>query len=127
MTSTDQSAAVQEPLVRAWLRVAGYYVGRKRILVLLAAGLTAAGLVLNWNWLVAAGIAPVLISLLPCAAMCALGLCMKGAGANSCSAKEPGEAHDTASVASPADLARVATPPIAKGEASEIPTGRKTV
>jgi hypothetical protein len=39
--------------------------------------------VLKWNWLVAAGIAPVLLSLLPCAAMCALGFCMhKAVGAS---------------------------------------------
>ena len=31
------------------------------------------GLALNWSWLVAAGVAPVLLSLLPCVAMCALG------------------------------------------------------
>jgi len=44
----------------------------------LAAGaaVAVAGLAFNWSWLVAAGIAPVLLSLLPCVAMCALGLCM---------------------------------------------------
>jgi len=30
---------------------------------------------LNWGWLVAAGIAPVLVAVAPCAIMCALGLC----------------------------------------------------
>ncbi|RVH28084.1 hypothetical protein CN211_25985 [Sinorhizobium meliloti] len=34
------------------------------------------GLAFNWNWLVAAGVAPPLLSVLPCLAMCALGLCM---------------------------------------------------
>lgn len=33
-----------------------------------------AGFVLNWSWLVAVGIAPLLLA--PRAAMCALGLCM---------------------------------------------------
>ena len=44
-----------------------------------------AGLAFNWTWLVAAGIAPVLLSFLPCATMCALGLCMNRMGGRSCS------------------------------------------
>ena len=48
-----------------WLWIAG------AILVL---GLV--GLALNWSWLVAAGIAPLILGLAPCVAMCALGLCM---------------------------------------------------
>jgi hypothetical protein len=35
-----------------------------------------AGLFFNWSWLVAAGLAPLILGVLPCAAMCALGLCM---------------------------------------------------
>ncbi|WP_128943312.1 hypothetical protein [Bradyrhizobium zhanjiangense] len=35
-----------------------------------------AGTAFGWNWLVAAGIAPVLLSVLPCLVMCGLGLCM---------------------------------------------------
>jgi len=45
----------------------------------------------SWNWLIAVSVAPILLSLLPCAIMCALGLCfMKMSGAN-CSAahREP--------------------------------------
>ncbi len=38
----------------------------------------AGSLVMGWPWLVAAGIAPLLLSAAPCLAMCALGLCMKG-------------------------------------------------
>jgi hypothetical protein len=34
-----------------------------------------AGLVFGWDWLVAAGFAPLVVSVLPCLAMCALGLC----------------------------------------------------
>lgn len=40
--------------------------------------LGGAGLALGWPWLVAVGLAPVALALLPCAAMCALGLCMTG-------------------------------------------------
>jgi hypothetical protein len=44
-------------------------------LILLTVAAGAAGLALNWSWLVAVGIAPLLLALAPCAAMCALGLC----------------------------------------------------
>tara|TARA_R110002072_G_scaffold4504_8_gene31323 strand:- start:3278 stop:3589 length:312 start_codon:yes stop_codon:yes gene_type:complete len=54
---------------------ARYYLGGRRGAVILAVFAVAGGLALNWSWLVAAGIAPILISVLPCAAMCALGLC----------------------------------------------------
>lgn len=41
-----------------------------------------AGAAFNWGWLVAVGAAPLLLAFAPCAAMCALGMCMKsGAGA----------------------------------------------
>ncbi len=53
-----------------------YYLGGRRGLI--AGGLLAIGIgvVLNWSWFVAAGLAPVILALAPCAAMCALGLCM---------------------------------------------------
>lgn len=62
-----------------------YYLGGRRGFVVLAAAVIAAGLALNWSWLAAAGIAPVLISILPCVAMCALGLCMNRMTGRSCS------------------------------------------
>lgn len=40
----------------------------------------AGGVAANWSWMVAIGAAPVLLGLLPCAAMCALGLCMPMGG-----------------------------------------------
>ena len=57
----------------------------RRIVLLAGIATLGAGLALNWGWLTAAGIAPVLLSLAPCAAMCALGLCMRGGGTKSCS------------------------------------------
>jgi hypothetical protein len=54
-------------------------------LILAALLLAAAGIYLGLDWLVAAGIAPVLVALAPCAAMCALGLCMNKMGGKSCS------------------------------------------
>jgi hypothetical protein len=52
-------------------------IGRNRLLVGGAAlSLIAAGLIWQWSWLVAIGVAPLLLSAAPCVAMCALGLCM---------------------------------------------------
>ena len=67
--------------------------GRGAWLALGGAALLA-GAALNWNRLVLVGAAPILLKLLPCAAMCALGLCAKGAcktarGPASTSAESP--------------------------------------
>lgn len=63
------------------MQAAGYYLGKPRVLMVMAAAVVAAGMALNWDRLVAAGIAPILIAVLPCAVMCALGLYMhKAAG-----------------------------------------------
>jgi hypothetical protein len=43
---------------------------------LLAAVAVAGGLTFGWETLVVFGIAPLLVSLLPCLVMCALGVCM---------------------------------------------------
>jgi hypothetical protein len=45
-----------------------------------------AGFAWQWSWLVAIGVAPLLISAAPCLAMCALGLCMHRMGRNTRSA-----------------------------------------
>jgi hypothetical protein len=64
------------PLTRQLLSVGRHYLSDRRVVVLVAAAAIAVGLAFNWTWLVAAGIAPILLSMLPCAAMCALGICM---------------------------------------------------
>lgn len=72
------SAALRIPLGRrGWL------------LIVLA--IVAAGMALNWGWLTAIGAAPLILSLAPCALMCAAGLCMSGS--KSCATKS---APDTA-------------------------------
>ena len=55
----------------SWLR------GRRAVMLGVFA-LVGAGLALGWPWLVAFGLAPLVLAVLPCAAMGALGLCMKG-------------------------------------------------
>ena len=72
-TTTEQRGS---SLTRELLRAARYYLARPRVLLILATIAIAAGLVFNWSWLVAAGLAPILISTLPCLIMCAFGVCM---------------------------------------------------
>jgi hypothetical protein len=51
------------------------------------------GVALNWGWLTAVGAAPIILSALPCAAMCALGFCMRGGSQASCSGSQATEAE----------------------------------
>lgn len=69
--------------------------------VLLALVVVGAALVLNWGWLAAIGVAPLLLALAPCAAMCALGLCMNKSGGKSCS-KSSSDGKQAANDAAPA-------------------------
>ena len=72
------------PLWPDLVHAARYYLSRPRTLIFLAIAAIAAGLAFNWSWLVAAGIAPLLLTLLPCAAMCALHLCKKPGDKGQC-------------------------------------------
>ncbi|MFZ3235670.1 MAG: hypothetical protein WA417_08675 [Stellaceae bacterium] len=51
-----------------------------------ALGVIAVALAWQWSWLVAIGVAPLLLSAAPCAAMCGLGPCMHRMGGRSCGA-----------------------------------------
>lgn len=72
-TTTEQRGS---SLTRELFHAARYYLWRPRVLLTLATIAIVAGLVFNWSWLVAAGLAPILISTLPCLIMCAFGVCM---------------------------------------------------
>ena len=85
-TSLGQDALA---LAKHWLR------GR-RGWVLLGLAVAASGLWLGWPSLVAAGIAPLLLGVLPCVVMCALGLCVMRGGGQSCSKTDPETSKDTA-------------------------------
>ncbi|MCB1713801.1 MAG: hypothetical protein KDK05_01570 [Candidatus Competibacteraceae bacterium] len=88
--SSGQSPATQETTLGADIRYAArYYLGNRRSLIISILALAAMGAWLNWQWLVTVGLAPLLISLLPCAVMCALGICMHRGGNNHCAAKAP--------------------------------------
>lgn len=64
------------------------WLSNRRLVVVLALGIVGAGAAFNWSWLTAIGVAPILISLAPCAVMCALGLCMRGGGGKACATKK---------------------------------------
>lgn len=74
MSSSESSKAKDTSLTRDILFVARYYLGNRRVLLVFVAAVT--GLAHNWNWLVAVGLAPVLLSTLPCLIMCVFGVCM---------------------------------------------------
>lgn len=77
--STTPSAASTTP-VRMFCR---HWLTGRRGLILGGLALVALGFALGWNWLTAIGVAPIIVSLAPCAAMCALGTCamMRGRAA----------------------------------------------
>lgn len=96
------------------------YLGGRRGLILLAVAVLGVGAFFNWGWLVAAGIAPLLIAFAPCAAMCALGLCMSKMGGKSCSTKS--NASDQKADAAPASshsAEATPSPKIASAKADE--------
>lgn len=86
MTRHSPARTTETPLARDLFDIARHHLLGRRGLLVMAAVAVAAGLAFNWSWMVAAGVAPVLLSGLPCVAMCALGLCMRGMGGRSCSA-----------------------------------------
>lgn len=75
MTTPRPNEKTQTSLTQDLLQTAQYYLGGRRGLMVLAGVAIVAGLTFNWSWLVAAGIAPILIGVLPCVAMCAIGVC----------------------------------------------------
>ena len=87
--STETKKAEELSLTQTAAALLRHYLGGRRGLILLTVIALGAGLVLNWSWLVAIGVAPLILALLPCVAMCALGLCAnKMMGNKSCSGSE---------------------------------------
>jgi hypothetical protein len=102
MNSPETATATKPSLAQDWLNALRYWLrGRNGAIALIVLAVVI-GAALNWSWLVAVGIAPLLITVLPCAAMCALGLCMNKMGGGSCST-------ETRSVETPKPDAQVVT------------------
>jgi len=98
--SADATARSPEPSSIETIR---RYLGGRWGLLAVAAAAIVAGLAFNWSWLVAIGVAPLIIGVLPCAAMCALGLCMMGMGRKGAA---PGPSNDAAQGAGSTPLSR---------------------
>jgi hypothetical protein len=110
MTASSSAGRSNTSLTRDLLHAARYYLGGRRGILILATIVVVVGVALNWSWLVASGIAPILLTALPCAVMCGLGLCMNKLFGNSCETQpsQPGEAAGRTAESS-APLLRSAT------------------
>jgi hypothetical protein len=82
MTTPPQTQKVRTSLTQDLSRALQHYLGGRRGFLILAGIAIVAGLAFNWSWLVAAGIAPLLIGALPCVAVCAVGACCMNKMAN---------------------------------------------
>ena len=78
MQSTASLLTTSRPPGIAWLWRGCAVLGATAI------GMIAAAATWQWSWLTAIGVAPVLLNLAPCAAMCGLGLCMQRMGGRTC-------------------------------------------
>lgn len=52
------------------------FLSSRRNLLIVALIVVGAGIAFNWSWLTAFGVAPLILSLAPCAIMCVTGFCM---------------------------------------------------
>src|ERR1700674_515414 len=84
MTTSEATKPTDASLASDLLRAAWSYLRGRRGLVILAIIAITGGMALNWSWLVAVGIAPILLTVLPCLVMCGLGLCMNKLVGGSC-------------------------------------------
>jgi hypothetical protein len=87
MTTPASTKTTDASLAGDLLQAARYYLGGRWALAVLAIVAVAGGIAFNWSWLVAAGIAPVLLTALPCVVMCGLGLCMNKLFGGACASQ----------------------------------------
>ncbi len=83
MDATVQSPR-QQPTRATCVSSSGSMLRNWKLRLVFAAVAVAAGAAFNWSWLLAAGAAPLLLSVLPCLAMCALHLCANKSAGGSC-------------------------------------------
>src|SRR6266478_5891345 len=101
LMNAPRSTTTTEPsLGRDVLNATMYYLGNRWALLVLGSVAVIAGLSFGgWAWLVTAGLAPVILSMLPCLVMCGLSVCI---------ACRSGKTQSTASLAA-ADSATSST------------------
>ena len=108
MAVVKPTETAEVPLSRPGLNLVRYYLGNRWALLVLGAGVLLTGIALNWGWLVAAGIAPILLSTLPCLVMCGLGLCMLCRSSEKQTAAR--DAADAATSSAPLAIAKMDNP-----------------
>ena len=108
MAVVKPTETAEVPLSRLGLNLVRYYLGNRWALLVLGAGVLLTGIALNWGWLVAAGIAPILLSTLPCLVMCGLGLCMLCRSSEKQTAAR--DAADAATSSAPLAVAKMDNP-----------------
>ncbi len=94
MSASERLNAAETSLTQDLVSAGRYYIGRGRGLSILATVVVTAGVALNWSWLVEVGVAPLLLGILPCVAVCAAGVCMCKTAAKS----GPAEAQTTKTI-----------------------------
>jgi hypothetical protein len=109
MSSPETAGATKPSLAQDWLSALRYWLRGWRGLIIFVAVIGLAAIGLSWSWLVAVGIAPLLLAFAPCAAMCAVGLCASRMGGGSCASKT-GAADEGASQAARAEALPAAAP-----------------
>ena len=87
------AGATKPSLAQDWLSALRYWLrGRNGVIAMIVLTVVI-GAALNWSWLVAVGVAPLLLTVLPCAVMCGLGLCMNKMTGSSCSTSSSAADH----------------------------------
>ncbi len=92
MRTAQAEGAPSTPRVWRILTLGGRLGRRVAVVAWSAAGI-GLGLFFGWNWVVAAGLSSIVLGILPCAAMCAAGLCA-GGGGGKCADPGPKNASD---------------------------------
>ena len=136
MDSTARQTSLSQD-IGSYLR---YQLRGRRGLIAATVVLALPALWLGWPWLAAAGVAPLLIAVAPCAVMCGLGLCMSkacsksGAGASASakaiaaqSQRASGEPESSSSLSLGSSCAHCDSPPETKAVtgAAKLPTQSK--
>lgn len=95
MSSPETAGATKPSLAQDWLSALRYWLhGRNGVIAMIGLAVVI-GAVLNWSWLVAVGAVPLLLTVLPCALMCGLGLCVNKMVGRSCSTSSTSPDHSS--------------------------------
>ena len=96
--STSRQTVADTSLTRDIGRYVRHQLRGRRGMIVASVVLAAPALWFGWPWLVAAGLAPLIIAMAPCAVMCAVGACAMGG--KSCKKSEADSAASSAAEAS---------------------------